>query len=338
MKPEEILELYDELGRPSTAKFARALRKRGMKITDEDVQKNIVGLQGERQLRAPPPRYQGHIFSLGIDEKWVADIMVIPPGRHALIVQDVFSRLLWARKMDSQADVVAPMLQNMRVRQPRVLYTDADVAFRSKAFRTAMEDIGVDFRVKLGRNDIATVDRAIGILGETIVRYTTSSGEGDWMKHLDRAVSAFNRNDLEYLANEAPEDVEKGSQLEEFLRRKNMHFLEHNLRLRAGRTALRTFGLFARIYRLRERASDAWVIRAGVPKRIRSQVSKAALWWTSAVDSTPSMKYYPWLPRARGLCCWGEAWTSIDRDAKKPSKRNASNSKPRWTQQAARKP
>ena len=89
MKPEEILELYDELGRPSTAKFARALRKRGMKITDEDVQKNVVGLQGERQLRAPSPRYRGKIFSLRIDEKWVADIMVIPPGRHALIVQDV---------------------------------------------------------------------------------------------------------------------------------------------------------------------------------------------------------------------------------------------------------
>ena len=103
MDPEEILQLYDELGRPSAAKFARALRKRGLKVTDEDVQKNVVGLQAERQLRAPSPRYRGKIYSLGIDEKWVCDIMAIPPGRHALLVQDVFSRFVWARKMRSQS-------------------------------------------------------------------------------------------------------------------------------------------------------------------------------------------------------------------------------------------
>jgi len=72
MEPEEILELYDELGRPSAAKFARALRKRGLKVTDEDVQKNVVGLQAERQLRAPSPRYRGRVYSPGIDENGYA--------------------------------------------------------------------------------------------------------------------------------------------------------------------------------------------------------------------------------------------------------------------------
>ena len=121
MDPEAILQLYDELGRPSAAKFGRALRKRGLKVTDEDVQKNIVGLQAERQLRAPSPRYRGKIYSLGLDDKWVCDIMVIPPGRHALIVQDVFSRFVWARGMRSQGGVVEPMLDIMRVRRPRAL-------------------------------------------------------------------------------------------------------------------------------------------------------------------------------------------------------------------------
>ena len=123
MDPEAILALYDELGRPSAAKFGRALRKRGLRVTDEDVQKNVVGLQAERQLRAPSPRYTGKIFSPGLDEKWVTDVMVIPPGRHALIVQDVFSRYLWARQMQSQGDVVEPMLDIMRVRRPpRVVF------------------------------------------------------------------------------------------------------------------------------------------------------------------------------------------------------------------------
>ena len=133
----------------------------------------------------------------------------------------------------------------MMVRRPRVLCTDADVAFRSKAVREAMTDLGVAFRVKEGRNDIATVDRAIGLLGEMIVRYTTSTGEGGWMKCLNRAVKAFNSNDLEYLANEAPRDVKKGSELEEFLRRKSQQYMEQNIRLRASRTTrLTSVGTF----------------------------------------------------------------------------------------------
>ena len=116
------------------------------------------------------------------------------------------------------------MLDLMRERRPRLLFSDADTAFRSKAFREAMAGLGVDFRVKEGRNDIATVDWAIGLIGETIVRYTTSTGEADWMKFLDRSVKAFNSNDLEYLAGEAPKDVKGGSELEEFLRRKNQQY------------------------------------------------------------------------------------------------------------------
>ena len=92
---EQILALYDELGRPSAAKFRLALKRRlGLNVSVEDVQR-IVGLQSERQVLAPPPRYDGKIFSLGIDQKWVADVMVLPADSsvsHVLVVQDVFSR------------------------------------------------------------------------------------------------------------------------------------------------------------------------------------------------------------------------------------------------------
>jgi len=59
MTPDEIMELYDELGWPSAPKFAKALRRRGLKVTDADVLRNIVGLQSERQVAAPPPKYYG---------------------------------------------------------------------------------------------------------------------------------------------------------------------------------------------------------------------------------------------------------------------------------------
>ena len=77
MTPEEIAALYREL-RPSAPKFARELRERGMRVTDADVQRNVVSLQSERQRRANPPKYDGKIFSLGLDDKRVADVMTLP--------------------------------------------------------------------------------------------------------------------------------------------------------------------------------------------------------------------------------------------------------------------
>ena len=65
--PEQILDLYDQLGRPSAAKFRLALKRRALNVTVADVQR-VVGLQSERQVLAPPPRYDGKIFSLGIDD------------------------------------------------------------------------------------------------------------------------------------------------------------------------------------------------------------------------------------------------------------------------------
>jgi hypothetical protein len=61
--------------------------------------------------------------------------------------------------MQSQGGVVEPMNKIMASRQPRRLFTDADTAFRSSAFQEAMDDLGVESRIKTGKPDIATVDR-----------------------------------------------------------------------------------------------------------------------------------------------------------------------------------
>ena len=91
MTPDEILSLYDELGWPSTVKFARALRKRGMKVTDEDVQNKKTHRRpsGRPTASRSLSKVYGEDCSLGLDDKWVADIMTIPLGRRALVVQDV---------------------------------------------------------------------------------------------------------------------------------------------------------------------------------------------------------------------------------------------------------
>ena len=80
------------------------------------------------------------------------------------------------------------MREIMRVRKPAVLYTDADTAFTSRAFQEAMNELGVDARIKTGRNDIATVDRAIGILKETMAKERSATGRADWGAFLPLAV------------------------------------------------------------------------------------------------------------------------------------------------------
>ena len=85
-----------------------------------------------------------------------------------------------------------------------MLVTDADTAVTSKAFRAAMDGLGVETRLRAGRNDIATVDRAIGLLKETSQRFRAPSGKSDWGEFLQKAVKAFNANRLGYLMGEPP--------------------------------------------------------------------------------------------------------------------------------------
>ena len=73
---------------------------------------------------ANTPNYEGKIYSMGLDDKWLADVMVLPAEssvRHGLVAQDVFSRCIRARPMISQAAVIEPMHNIMRTRRPRVL-------------------------------------------------------------------------------------------------------------------------------------------------------------------------------------------------------------------------
>ena len=188
------------------------------------MRRTIVGLQSERQVRAPPPKYDGNIFSLGLDDTWVADVIALPAEcsvRHYLLVQDVFPRFLWARPMDSQAAVVEPMREILRARKQEVLYTDADSAFTPRAFQAAMQELGVDARTKTGRNDIATVDAAMRVVKTRIVDERSASGEADWAKHVQWAVRTFNGRKLDYLMERAPKEAKADGQLDFLLQRKN---------------------------------------------------------------------------------------------------------------------
>ena len=97
---------------PSATRFRAALRKRGINVSTEYVQE-IVKDQSVRQLSAPRPNFTGRVTARFVDERWACDLMDFSAKStkgspvHVLIVQDIFSRFLFAKAIRSKTQVRA---------------------------------------------------------------------------------------------------------------------------------------------------------------------------------------------------------------------------------------
>ena len=112
---KRIEDLYAELAFPSASRLQAALRKEGINTSLTDI-KNIVQKTGSRQILQPPPSYPGHITATKIDDRRVADLLTFESRpanrpehlyRHVLLVQDIFSRFLWAEPMATKTQTRA---------------------------------------------------------------------------------------------------------------------------------------------------------------------------------------------------------------------------------------
>ena len=198
--PEElgrrIAELYRQMSYPSATKFHAALRKKGIKVSTAFV-KDLVADQGARQLFAPPPRFTGRVTARHIDERWAADVMDLTAKAskgmsYVLLCQDIFSRFLFARALRSKAEVGAAFarLLEEEKRKPEELNTDRGSKFTSAEFQRMLRRLDISHRLKMGPQDIATIDRAIGTLRATLSRRTAEGGP--WPDELEAAVASIN--------------------------------------------------------------------------------------------------------------------------------------------------
>ncbi len=112
-----IAALYKELSYPSAARFKAALAKRGIQVPDAFV-RQLVSEQGGRQLFAPPPRFTGKVVAQHMDERWAGDVIDFQSKTtkkgapvYVLIVQDIFSRFLFAKALRSKAEVETAFLR-----------------------------------------------------------------------------------------------------------------------------------------------------------------------------------------------------------------------------------
>jgi hypothetical protein len=168
-----------------------------------------VYAKSAQQIFAPPPKYEGHIYSPHKDERWAADIIVRPSGvegwRYALIVQDIFSRFAYGEVIASPMQAYEGMRAILRRARPppQILITDEDPGFKAPRFQEVLQDRRIIHEFREGRNDIATVDRLIGTI-KRIMAGHEAEGED---RSLEEIIDGINASPTEVLYGSAPEDV-----------------------------------------------------------------------------------------------------------------------------------
>ena len=71
---QALADLAKELGYPSNAKLWQAVERRRLDVTKDQVL-NFVRSQGERQVFAARPKYDGKIVATKINDRWAADLI-----------------------------------------------------------------------------------------------------------------------------------------------------------------------------------------------------------------------------------------------------------------------
>ena len=103
---EQVRQIFQELNRPGVSRLKTALRARGINASDAEIG-NVVRGDKSKQLVAPRQRYEGRIASSNLNERWAAGLIDFtaqpsPPYTHILVVQDIFSRKIYARPIQHQ--------------------------------------------------------------------------------------------------------------------------------------------------------------------------------------------------------------------------------------------
>lgn len=120
---ETLSNIHEELKFPSADVFYRALKKRGMPVAKKNAQE-FVSSRAERQIIAPPPKFKGHVVSEDLNARWAADLIsfVSRPAtfkgveyKYVLLVQDIFSRMLYARPL-TRVDQATAAFEQIRPR------------------------------------------------------------------------------------------------------------------------------------------------------------------------------------------------------------------------------
>ena len=243
--------VFEELNFPSAPRLKRVLAARGIPFNANEVDRLVRG-ETTRQVQAPTYKFEGKIASSDLNSRWFADLIDFTAApsadtgkdvglrptasgeKYILVVQDVFSRFLYAEALlDKRPATVAAAFQKILDRAgvaPKSLMSDKGAEF-GEPFQVvlAANDIMYTQKQKEDINAIATLDTAIGNLKKALARDARKQGTNNWASRLQKVTKGQNNLPNEdYLEGVAPNDVGKSRDLIDHLQMKNQEFTHHN--------------------------------------------------------------------------------------------------------------
>ena len=255
---EQVRDLASDFGFPSANKLWSEVRKRNIDVPKDEVLKYVRSL-GLRHVFQRRPAYQGRIAATEINNRWAADLIDYnakpsvdkeggPPYQYILIVQDIFSRVLFAHALKTKDPEVVQQAFESIVRRagvPDVLDTDHGNEFTG-AFRDYLQDERIRHNVSDARNKNAraTLDAAIKNIRQQIARISVAEDRRDWASFLQRALEAHNKTEHSSLIGRAPYQIHWDQDAQFNLRYKAATDLQHNSELieRRGQRLLQEGG------------------------------------------------------------------------------------------------
>jgi len=233
---DTLNNLWEELAAPSAPAFLKALRARGIQAREADV-REFVSSKSERQVLAPAPKFTGKINAFYENDRWAADLInytnrpAIRDGKsytQVLFVQDLFTRFSYTVPMTSVTETPKAFRTILKKEVPRQLDTDRGVEFKSSAFADMCKQYRILHRLKDTQdvNGLARMDNTIGQIKKITRRLQEIKG-GDWLTHLEKATSAFNKTPHGAL-DAAPEKLPPNVVLEQI--NKAAKGVEHNMK------------------------------------------------------------------------------------------------------------
>jgi len=261
---QELMEIYESLNFPSALVFHKALKKRGILSRLKDIE-NFVQSRSERQILAPPPKYEGNIVSTYENERWAADLIsfVSRPVKnnesqyaYILLVQDIFSRYLYARPLVNVAQTTPAFeeilteaegrMTDADYKSPARLDTDGGSEFTSERFKSMIQRHNIEHHIKPKEdlNAISTLDAAIKNIKKALTRRVRRN-DSDWLTELEAAIKGYNDSYHSGIKSE-PNDISEHDVFA--LKKKAAEGLQENSELTAKRMEkLNTTGAF-RVY------------------------------------------------------------------------------------------
>ena len=217
-----LTKLAKRLGYPGSAKLYAAAVREDVPATRKDVDA-FVRHNAARQVFARRPKYEGKIVARDVDDRWAADLIDYSkrtskredgaPYMYVLIVQDIFSRKLYARAMvektpQTTADAFESIVRE-HGKAPRRLDTDGGAEFTAAPFQEYLqeEDIMHVRKDLRDTNATGTLDAAIRNVREQLARIMASENVRAWHTVLKRAIDAYNDTVHSHLHGRTPDDL-----------------------------------------------------------------------------------------------------------------------------------